>query len=124
MSKKIFNLKHVSAQEADEVRALLHNNAVEFYETFENAWRTSTPALWLRDAADYGRARELLDHYQLQREQARQEQRAALGDDGGLGAKWRILRTDFMRQPFKFIVFIVAVVIVILLSVRPFFLID
>ena len=124
LPKKIFNLKHVSAQEADEVRALLRDNAIEFYETFENAWRTSVPALWLHNAADYGRARELIDCYQLQREQVRRDERRAGGDDGSSGAKWRVFRADFMRQPFKFIAFIFAIAVVMLLSVRPFFLID
>ena len=68
MAKLLFNLRNVSAEEADEVRALLDAQAIAYYETGAGLLGISVPALWLRDEQDFSRARQLLDDYQQARQ--------------------------------------------------------
>ncbi|MBT8148388.1 MAG: hypothetical protein HKO71_00960 [Pseudomonadales bacterium] len=113
MRKKVFNLKHVGEQEAQDVRALLQAHDIGFYETQENIWHTSSPAIWVYDDSAYRAARELIEHYQQQR-QARFREQPVL-------PLWRSWWRDFLRQPLRFLFFVIAAVAVIYLSVWPFF---
>lgn len=76
MGKRLFDLRNVPDDEADEVRALLTSHALDWYETRPGFWGLSAAGLWLRDADDYPRARSLLDTYQQQR----RERMQATGD--------------------------------------------
>ncbi|MFI3196974.1 MAG: DUF6164 family protein [Methylococcaceae bacterium] len=67
MTQLLFNLRGVPDDEADEVRELLTAQDIDFYETSAGNWGMSMPALWLRDAADLEKARQLLNAYQQQR---------------------------------------------------------
>lgn len=49
------------------MRALLDEHAIDYYETPPNRWGISMGAIWLTDAGDYSRARNLLDDYQAER---------------------------------------------------------
>lgn len=76
MAKLLFNLRQVPDDEADEVRALMTEHGVDFYETTGGLWGLTAPALWLREASEYPRARALLDGYQqARRERVREELR-------------------------------------------------
>ena len=76
MAKRLFNLRDVPDDEADEVRQLLTAHQVDWYETRPGPWGISTGALWLRDAVAYPEARRLLDQYQqARRDQAREHLR-------------------------------------------------
>lgn len=66
MSRLLFNLRQVPDDEADEVRALLNERAIAFYETHAGRWNMSVPGLWVDDA-DYSAARGHLDAYQQER---------------------------------------------------------
>jgi hypothetical protein len=84
MSRSLLNLRHVPDDEADEIRALLGEAGVAFYETRPSAFGISAGAIWVSDEADVERARTLLARYQEERrtraraelEQARREGRA------------------------------------------------
>jgi len=67
LNRQLFNFRHVPDDEADEVRALLDEHAIDYYETPPSRWGISMGAIWLSDAADYPRARSLLDDYQAER---------------------------------------------------------
>lgn len=67
MAKLLFRLNGVSDDEANEVRALLAEHEFDVYETDAGRWRISVAAIWLRNNADYDKARALLDEYQHER---------------------------------------------------------
>ena len=67
MAKLLFSLRNVPDDEAAEVRALLEQHGFGWYETEAGLLGLSAPALWLRDADEYPRARDVLDIYQQQR---------------------------------------------------------
>jgi hypothetical protein len=67
MAILLFSLRGVPDDEAYEVRGLLTEQQIDFYETSAGNWGISMPALWLRDHAQLAQARELLANYQQQR---------------------------------------------------------
>jgi len=115
MNRKVFSLKHVGEDEAHDVRELLCEHDIEFYETQENIWQTANPAIWLHDASDYSKARTLIDQYQKERVQQIRETNPA--------AKRSFLSgivDDFKRQPLRFCVFFLGVSGILVLSIKPF----
>ena len=67
MPTLLFPLRDVPEDEADEVRELLTEQNIDFYETSAGNWGMSMPALWLRDEAELEKARYVLNAYQQQR---------------------------------------------------------
>jgi hypothetical protein len=67
MAILIFRLNGVSDEEAQDVRDLLADNALDSYETSAGRWGVSVAGLWLVNESDRTKARELIDAYQLER---------------------------------------------------------
>lgn len=110
MAKRLFNLRGVPADEADDVRALLDREGLAWYETPPSPWGISHGALWLRDDAQISRAKALLDEYQRQRgAHARSEREQALRD-GSAQTFARLLRErpTFVLVTLGAILFILA----------------
>ena len=63
----LFNLNGVPDDEAEEIRALLNSNGIDFYETPAGNWAASVPALWLNDESQRSQATLLIDQYQRER---------------------------------------------------------
>ncbi|MEI6068846.1 MAG: DUF6164 family protein [Methylococcaceae bacterium] len=114
MTLLLFPLRGVPDDEADEVRELLTGQDIDFYETSAGNWGMSMPALWLRDAADFEKARNLLNAYQhqrfrtsredyLQRKKANQQQ------------TWL---TAFKEKPLLYCAYLFAMGLVIYVSVK------
>lgn len=79
MPKLLFPLRNVPQEEAAEVRALLDEAGLDWYETRPGPFGISAGGVWLRDAGDLPRARALLDSYQARLgERVRAERQAAL----------------------------------------------
>ena len=67
MARRLFNLRNVPTDEADEIRALLRDNDIGFHETSSGFLDLMSAAIWVSDESQYPAARELLEHYQQQR---------------------------------------------------------
>jgi len=69
MSKQIFRLRNVPDDEAEEIRLLLREHGIEFYETPGGNWGISMPALWLNDENEHRaeEAKALIEEYQEER---------------------------------------------------------
>ncbi|MEW5756553.1 MAG: DUF6164 family protein [Pseudomonadota bacterium] len=116
MAVMLFKLKNVPEDEADEVRALLQEHAIRFYETPPSRWGISMEAIWLEDEAQLAAARQLLDDYQKART-ARirteyQRQRAA-GEAPGL-------IDNIKRHPLQFIAIVLFILFILYVSTVPF----
>ncbi len=116
MSRLIFRLRHVPDDEADEVRALLKDNDIEFFETFAGNWGISMPALWLKDESQYIRARELLDFYQQERLQRVREDFAQQRMRGEVKTMWN----SFRESPLRFVLYTSLAGLVLFFSVQMF----
>jgi len=82
MAKLLMNLRNVPEDEADEVRAWLRDNGLEFYETTPSPWGISGGGIWISNDADIVRARTLMDEYQQQRRQQALARQADAERDG------------------------------------------
>ena len=67
MTTLVFRLRDVTDEEATEVRALLDESRVAWYETTAGNWGIAMPGLWVDDAEEARRARALIDDYQRAR---------------------------------------------------------
>lgn len=116
MSKLIFRLNGASEEEAEQVRELLSQHELRFYETTAGRWGLSVAALWLFDESEVERARALIEDYQLQRQQ---QAREALNESRRLGLEptlWQRAR----QAPLVFIAFVLATATILYLSIWPF----
>lgn len=117
MTLLLFPLRGVPEDEAGEVRELLTEQQIDFYETSAGNWGMSMPALWLRDGAEQEKARHLIDSYQQQRYlTARQAylQRKQLGQHATLWKK-------FVAQPLVYCAYLLTIGLIIYVSVRLLF---
>ncbi len=62
----LFKLRDVPDDEAEQVRQLLNEHGIAFYETRAGNWGASMPAIWLKDDAQAVTARRLIDGFQQQ----------------------------------------------------------
>ncbi len=118
MSQLLLNLRHVPDDEAQEVRILLEQNDIAFYETEPNRWGISAGAIWIREASDVARAKALMASYQAERKlQARGDYENAKRD-GTLETFWSQLR----REPMRLLMILFGAALFIALSLWPFLL--
>lgn len=105
MSKLLFKLRGVPEDEADEIRELLTENEIDFYETSPGNWGFSMPGIWLNDESQFENARALLDAYQKERVIRVREEYAQLKREG----KNRTFLDWVIENPIPFI-FYVAII--------------
>lgn len=113
-AKILFRLNGVPDDEADDVRLLLTDNNIDFYETSAGNWGVSMPAIWLKDADDYTRARSLLDEYQEARTVRMRAEYERLKREG----KYKTVIDAVKEKPLLFLVNLLVAVLVVYLSVR------
>jgi len=97
MPTLLFNLRQVPDDEADEVRALLREHEVDFYETPASKWGLGSGALWTHDADAAGRARQLLADYQVKRATQARDARDAGLRDGTAPSFFDVVRAEPLR---------------------------
>lgn len=81
MPKLLLNLRLATDDEADDIRALLDEHQVDWYETKPGFWGISAGGIWLRDLERAAEVKRVLDAYQAERVvRVRAEQDAARRD--------------------------------------------
>lgn len=116
MPIKIFSLRGVPDDEAEEIRALLIENDIDYYETPPGSWGVSMPAIWLNDESRAPEAKSLIEEYQLERSMRVREEYARLRAEG----KQRTLIDIVSENPIRFILYLAAAAAVIYFSTKPF----
>lgn len=116
MAVRLFNLRHVPEDEANDVRALLSDHGIDFYETHSGGWGVSMPAIWLHDDARLEEAKLLIADYQQQRAARMRAEYERLKSEGRLPTLW-----DRMRQyPVQFLFLALMIVFVLYVTLSPF----
>ena len=115
MSKLLLNLRHVPDDEADDVRALLREHRIEFYETQPSRWGISHGGIWISNAADVAEAKRLMAAYQLQRQTRARAEHAAAQRDGTAETFASVLR----EQPLRVVLSVLAIVLLLGLVALP-----
>ncbi|QCF26983.1 DUF6164 family protein [Hydrocarboniclastica marina] len=116
MPELLFKLRNVPDDEAQEVRAILDEHGIRYYETSEGNWKIAVPALWLADTSQLAQARELVAAYQAARfRRAREEHEQAI-IEGKAPTLWSLVR----RNPWRALLYVAGVAVILYLSVMPF----
>ncbi len=100
----LISLRGVPEDEAEDIRRLLAENDIEFFETPPGNWGISMPAIWVRGDADKRRAEPLLAAYQRERylaaRAAWRENRNARRSAIATPAWWRALARKILYLAF------------------------
>ena len=116
MARLLFRLTNVPDDEAVDVRQLLDDNGIHFYETDAGRWKVGVDAIWLPDDEQYEQAKALLDDYQQQRTKTQQEAYAELEASGEAPT----LAKKIAAHPLRFLAQVIAIAFVLAISIVPF----
>ncbi len=110
MPALVFKLNQVPQDEADDVRQLLADNQIVYYETSQGNWGFSLGGLWLADDQldQLPRAEQLIGEYQAQRQAQARE-----------GYQPRSIFAAILEKPLR-LLFIVVALIILYFSITPF----
>ena len=115
MAVLLLNLRDVPDDEAADVRALLEEHAIDFYETEPNRWGISAGAIWISEDCDAPRAMELMARYQDERKARVRVELEEARRDGTAESFWGQTR----KQPARLVLILFAVAIFVALSLWP-----
>lgn len=107
MAVRLFNLRGVPDDEADAIRMLLQEHAIDYYETPAGNWGISMPSLWINDEGQLEQARALIETCQQQRQEQQQEPP-------------RTLAAMVKEQPLRYFAYILFILLILYLSITPF----
>lgn len=116
MAKLLFRMRDVPDDEAEEVRELLRQNGIPFFETFAGNWGISMPGLWLVNKQQFDEARALLDEYQVARSTRVKSQYLWQREQDEIRTFWE----SFRAEPVRFSVYLGLAALVLFLSLRFF----
>jgi hypothetical protein len=116
MPHLLFKLNGVPEDEAGEIRELLDEQHIDYYETEAGRFGISLAAIWLRDDGELQRAQELIDHYQQQRYQQARARYAQQQRDGTA----ETLVQRLWNHPLRSLLFVIAILAVLYFSTMPF----
>lgn len=112
----LMNLRNVPDEEADEVRALLAEHGIEYYESQPSLLGFASAAIWAHHKEQVPRAKKLLAEYQeelQQRVRAEHEARVRAGTAETLGSSFR-------REPLRVVAAFAGVAFLLSLALVPF----
>jgi len=116
MAVKLFKLRNVPEDETEEIRQLLQQQEIAFYETEAGGWGVSVPAIWLHDASQFEQASALIDDYQRQR-----LLRARAAYQLQKDERRHVTMADKIRQqPLQAILFFLMSLFILYVSLAPF----
>jgi hypothetical protein len=116
MARLLFKLAQVPDEESQEIRVLLDEHQIHYYETDAGYFRVGLDAIWLADGAQEQQARELIKQYQHERAAREQENYAQLVEAGQAPTVWQ----HFCAQPVRFLALVAAIIFVAGLTLVPF----
>jgi hypothetical protein len=113
---KLYPLRNVPEDEAEEMRSLLREHDIDFHETTAGFIGIGTAAIWVNKESQFEQAKSLIEQYQLERYASARglyQQRKARGE-----------QTKFIdllnKNPMKVILYVLFAIILLLLITKPF----
>lgn len=112
MATLVFRLKFVPEEEADEIRQLLMDHDIAFYETTAGRWQISIAGIWVKDKEQVEQAVQLIREDQVARAQTMRPITAS---------QWVLGYLHHARQnPMDAFFTLVAIVLILGISIIPF----
>ncbi len=116
MARLLYKLNGVPEDEAQEIRDLLDEHTIDYYETSAGRWGISLAAFWLRDEAQWQEATTLLNGYHEQRYQTAHAEYERLKAAGQLESWLDRIRA----RPLQVLGYLLAIAAVLYISILPF----
>ncbi len=116
MTIKLFSLKGVPQDEAKDIRELLNQNDIDYYETPGGLWGLSVPAIWLKNEDQLRAAYPLIEKYQADRRLKAKQEYESSKKEGHINA----IIHKLMEDPIHFLVYLAIIIIVLYFSIKPF----
>ncbi len=117
MSRLLIKLRHAPDDEIQEIRSLLQEHRISFYETQFGPWGVSAPGIWLNDEQQYDRAKALLDDYEATRFREKRAEYERLRRAG----RHRTLLQNLRERPVQVVLYSLIAGLILYFSVSPFF---
>jgi hypothetical protein len=117
MSRLLIKLRHAPEDEIQEIRSLLQEHRIEFYETQAGPWGISAPGIWLNDDQQYDQAKALMDEYQENRFREKRAEYERLRRAG----RHRTFLQNLLEKPAQVILYSLIVALILYFSISPFF---
>jgi hypothetical protein len=116
MTVQLFSLRSVPDDETNEIRKLLSENDIDFFETSAGLFGFSSPAIWLHDETQLAQATQLLQNYQAQR---RESARRRYAEQLAVGQQ-RTFLTIAKENPLRFVLYVAFIATILYFSIKPF----
>lgn len=116
MPHLLYRLNGVPEDEVIEIRRLLEENGIDYYETSAGIFGVSIAAVWLRDDGEIERAQRLLDSYQQQRYRQAREAYEQQQRDGSA----ETLLQRLLRHPLQSLIYLTIIALILYFSITPF----
>lgn len=117
MARLLFRLRNVPDDEAEDVRQLLKDRDMAFYETSAGNWGISMPGIWLHNDADFDTANALLQQYQAERQARVREDYRKARAAGTAETQWQ----RFKAEPVLVSVCLAAALFLLYISITLFY---
>jgi len=115
MATLLFKLRGVPDDEIEEIRALLTDNHINYYETTAGSWGISMPAIWLHNNEQLEQSKTLLADYQKERTKHAQQIYAEQCHEG----TQRTIFSIMQEAPLKFFLYLFGIIFVLYLATIP-----
>lgn len=114
MAKLLFKLRGAPDDEADDIRALLMQHDIDFFETSAGNWGISMPGIWLKDEQRFQEARRIIDEYQKARAIRMRAEYTRLKKAG----KIKTFTDRVKENPLQILFFLAIILMVLYLQVK------
>ena len=117
MSRLLIKLRDAPDDEIQDIRSLLQEHRIDFYETQRGPWGISAQGIWVNDEQQYGRAKALMDDYQAKRFREKRTEYERLRRVG----QHRTFLQNLLENPVQVILYSLIVGLILYFSISPFF---
>ncbi|SRR5690625_2251014 len=112
----LLSFRYAPEDEVEQVRALLKEEHIDFYEVPPSFMGFNAGGIWLANPAQKQQAQLLLAQYQAQRAQQAQARWASQKRDGTQPTQWDHIKA----HPFRFLLTLLGIVFLLGLMTLPF----
>jgi len=116
MATQLVKLRHMPADELEEIHALMEAHEIEVYETSAGNWGISMPALWLSNDDQLSQAKALLEQYGEERFNRMRSEYETLKEEG----KARTFLDIARENPIRYVTYLVMIAGLFYISLVPF----
>ena len=117
MAILLFKLNNVPLDEAEDIREILNDQQLDYYETSAGRWGIGVAAIWLVNNHDINAASALIHAYQIERGVQIRDEHEDLKTQDQLESSFDRLK----QRPLLFLLTLVMVSLITALSLKPFF---